>query len=293
MGTRRIISLLLIITFALTAATGILFFPYIRFTIGVKDENFWRYIHFLATSCFFGLIIVHIIVNIKALGNYLKSLRFLSIVAYVLGVVIFVGVFYLALYSSGLGFSSPFEQAIRNQNSTPETTLISIPEDFEDGKADGWILGTGWEVKLENGNHVLSCTSESWSQATPRVSGWFNYTLETRVKLISGVFQIRFRTGDVPFRSGYMLGIMDTGFYLNREINENNPTLTGGQPLFEKDEWHQLKIILNKTDIKVYCDDELKMDYTDNDLPLIFGGFCFFAGENSNVLFDDINIQVY
>jgi len=84
----------------------------------------------------------------------------------------------------------------------------------------------------------------------------------------------------------------DDGFYLSRGINEEYPNLTGGPPVLEPNEWYQLQISLNKTNIKIYCNDELKCDYTDGELPLIFGGFSFFAGPDSHVLFDDINVKV-
>ena len=58
---------------------------------------------------------------------------------------------------------------------TFQATVASFAEDFADGNADGLNLGTGWEIKLENGNHVLSGLSDNWSQARLKVSGWFNY----------------------------------------------------------------------------------------------------------------------
>jgi hypothetical protein len=293
MTTRRIVALLLCITFALTVATGILFSPYMRFLVGISNESMWRMVHFYCTDAFLFLICYHIYLNRKALGNYLRVSRIGSIFSFTLAVVILVGVVYFGVYGGDLGVKAPwYEAELYRARSTPEPTLISFPEDFEDGDADGWRLGSGWEVKLEDGNHVLSASSEGWSRAMPQVSGWFNYTLETRVKLISGKFQINFRASDVPFRSGYILGIGETEFYLNREINEEYPNLTGGPPILGLNEWHRIKVVLDGTNIKVYLDDELKLDYTDSDLPFIFGGFSFDVAPNSHALFDDIYVNV-
>jgi hypothetical protein len=294
MSTRRVISLLLLMVFAVSAATGVLFSPAIRFLIGISDEGFWRYVHFLSTNILVGLIIVHIIINVKTLGNYLKTARVFSITAFSLATIFFVGIICLGIAGPELGLtSSIYEEDIRRARSATEPTLISFPEGFEDGEADGWNLGQGWEVALENNNYILSSASNDWSRAQAKVSGWFDYTLTTKVKVINGEFQIHFRESDIPFRSGYMLGMNEDGFYLNREINEEYPFLAGIPPLLEPNEWHQIKIDLNKTNIKVYIDDELKLDYTDNDLPLIFGGFSFNIGPNSHVLFDDINVDIH
>ncbi|MFH0914350.1 MAG: hypothetical protein V1849_03565, partial [Chloroflexota bacterium] len=110
--------------------------------------------------------------------------------------------------------------------------------------------------------------------------------------LIKGKFHINFRAGEVPFRSRYFLGIGESEFYLNREIDGKYPNLTGGPPILKLNEWRQIKIILNGTNIKVYLDNELKLDYTDTDLPLIFGKFAFETAPNSEALFDDINVDV-
>ena len=294
MRTRRIVSLLLCISFALAAATGILLQPFIRFVVGISNEGMWRLVHFYCTNALLvPLIFIHILLNRKALGNYLRVARIRSIFSYTIAVIVLVGVIYFGVSGKDLGFTSLFyEEDLRRARSTPEPTLVSFPEDFEDGNANGWRLGPGWEVKLENGNHVLSGSSDRWSWARPQVSGWFNYTLESRVKLINGKFQLNFRRGEVPFRSRYILGMDENGFYLSREVNGEYPNLTGGPPFLELNEWHRLKIILNGTNIKVYLDDKLKLDYTDNDLPFIFGGFSFEVAPNSYAFFDDIDVNV-
>ncbi len=294
MRKRRIVSCLLCITFALSAATGILFSPAMRFLVGITNESMWRMVHFYSTNVMAGLIIEHILLNRKALWNYLKAARILSIFSYSMATVILVGVVYFGIWGPDVGITAPwYEAELYFARSAPEPTLISFPENVEDGKADGWRLGKGWEVRLDNGNYVLSGSSNNWSSATPRVSGWFNYTLETRVKLIVGKFHINVRTSETPYRSKYMLGMGEKEFYLNREINGEYPNLTGGPPVLELNQWYRIKIVLDGTNIKAYINDELKLDYTDNDLPFIFGGFSFDVAPDSHVLFDDINVSVF
>jgi len=293
MTERRIVSLLLCISFALSAATGILFMPFIRFKLGIANESLWRMVHFYSTMAMASLICEHVVLNRKALGNYLRTSRISSLFAYILATIILVGVIYFGVSGGDLGITAPwYELDLYRARSASLPTRISFPENFEDGKADGWRLGPGWEVKLENGNYVLSGLSDKWSSAYPIVSGWFNYTLEARVKLNSGQFHVNIRTSEVPFRSRYTLGLGEKDFYLNRGINERNLNLKGGQPILKFNEWHQLKIVLNGTNIKVYLDDEPKLDYTDSDLALIFGGFTFDIAPNSQAFFDDINVSV-
>jgi len=172
MKTRRNVSLLLLISFALSAATGVLFSPAMRFLIGISNEGMWRMVHFYVTNAMLILIVIHLIINRKALGSYLHSARIGSITAYSLAVIIFLGIIFYGLNGSELSFKSVFyEEDIHRMRSLPEPTLVSFPEDFKDGKVDGWNLGPGWEVKLEDGNHVLGCFGEKWSGAIPTVNG--------------------------------------------------------------------------------------------------------------------------
>jgi hypothetical protein len=294
MKTRRIISLLLLIVFAVSAATGVLFSPAIKFIIGINDEGFWRYVHFISTNTLFGLIIIHILINIKALGSYLKTARVLSIAAFSLAVLLFAGVIYQGIAGSELGLTGPiYKQTVREIRSAPEPNLVTFPEDFQDSEADGWELGQGWKVELENVNYVLTCSSADWSLATPKAGdGWFDYTLEAKVKVIAGEFQLNFRTSERPYRSRYFLGANDGGFFLNRDINGKGSHLTGCPPCMDKNEWARLKVVLNGTNIKIYFNDTLLLNYTDSDVPLIFGGISVSSGPNSHILFDDFNVAV-
>ena len=295
MKTRRVISLLLLIVFALSAGTGILFSPAIRLIIGINDEGFWRYIHFISTNAFFGLIIIHILLNLKVLGSYLKSSRIFSIIAFSLAFIIFIGVIYQGILGPERGLPGMiFAQDVQRIRTEPAPTLVSFPEEFKDGKAEGWSLGKGWQVKLEDNDYVLACSSDEWSGASPEAGdGWFNYILESRLKVIKGESQIRFRTSERPYSSGYFVNINEHGLHLGRDINGEYAHLASSLPFLEYNRWYQIRINLNKTNIEVYVNDKSKLDYTDSDLPLIFGGIAFNTGPDSHVLIDDINVEVY
>jgi ABC-type multidrug transport system permease subunit len=239
-----------------------------------------------------GFALVFFVIGVILFRNCLVVSRIRSLFSYIMAVVILAGLLGFGFFGGDLRFNNHVTLGAFETPATPEATPAPFSEDFEDGNADGWSLDTGWEVKLEGGNYVLSGTGDRWSQAKPEVDGWFDYTLESRVKLLKGIFQVHFRMSEEPFLSRYMLGIGEEEFWLNRGINEQYTNLTGGPPILELNEWHRLKVALNGTNIKVYLDDTLKLDYTDNDLPLIFGGISFHIGPDSHALFDDINVQV-
>lgn len=244
-----------------------------------------------------GFAVVFFTIGVILFRNCLVVSRIRSMFSYAMAVVILAGLLCFGFLGGDLRFNNhvslgAFETPPTETPPTPEAIPVSFSEDFEDGNADGWSLGLGWEVKLEDGNYVLSGSGDKWSQAKPKVSGWFNYTLESRVKLIKGRFQVHFRVREEPFLSRYMLGIGEEEFWMNRGINEEYLNLTGGPPVLELNEWHQLKVALSGTNIKVYLDDELKLDYTDSDFPLIFGGIAFQIGPNSHALFDDIDVRL-
>ena len=212
---------------------------------------------------------------------------------------------------------SPSEEAVETppaqeaESTTPAPTPIVIPtppprpetpfvtkeedilfqEDFEDGRADGWALEEGWGIEREGDNHVLGGCGHH--RADPRVRGWTDYAVEAKFKLVAGEFLFNFRYSQAPVAWGdrYFLNIQPGGLELHKQIDEDFFHLTDASVNIESNRWYQLKIALDGTNAKVYLDDELKIDYTDDDLPIRSGGISFETLDDSHVLFDDITVS--
>ena len=170
-------------------------------------------------------------------------------------------------------------------------------EDFEDGGADDWALGEGWGIERDDGNHVLAGHRHSFTR--PIVSGWTDYTAEARFKITAGGFHFNFRYSPAPSHMGlarvginrYFLSTHQNGIWLYKQIDQDFFELTSAKLNLESNKWHQIRIALDGVIIKVYLDDQLKIDYSDNDLPLRSGEIAFETLEDSHVLFDDATVS--
>ena len=76
----------------------------------------------------------------------------------------------------------------------PPNWTILFKDDFENGLADGWNLGPGWNVELDDGKYVLSGEGHSW--AWPDIMGWVDCVIESRMKLVTGGVHFSFRKSD-------------------------------------------------------------------------------------------------
>ena len=176
----------------------------------------------------------------------------------------------------------------------PETPFVHKEEgilfqdDFEDRNADGWALDPGWDVKLEDGNYVLSGSGHQW--ARPSASKWTDYTIEAKIKLLAGGFHFNFRHNLGEVSSRYFLGMKQEGLYLQKQIGEDFFELFQFPEALELNKWYKAKIVVEGNNIRVYLDNALKIDYTDDDIPIRTGGFAFETLDNSQAYFDDITV---
>ena len=159
---------------------------------------------------------------------------------------------------------------------------ILFQDNFEDGVADGWGLKKGWEVAWEDGNYVLRGQGAD-AVAFPLASiagSWSDYTVEAEVKVAGGQVMFNFRQTQGPpgsWGNSYFFDIQPGGgMGLRKHIDHDFFDLT--PPIasnLERDKWHKVKVVLKGNNSKVYLDDELKIDYIDDDLPIRMGGLFF------------------
>jgi len=184
-----------------------------------------------------------------------------------------------------------FAQEKINSQTEPfvqKTIGILFEEHFESGRADGWSLDPGWLVERDPDGFVLSGSQHSW--AVPLVSGWTDYEIHARVKLLSGSFHFNVRC-TLDYMTRYFVHVGTDGLGLSKQIDQDFFDLVRIQPgrgALERDRWYVVKIALNRTEIKVYVDGDLKIRYVDEDLPIRVGGVAFETLDDSHVHFDDI-----
>ncbi len=176
----------------------------------------------------------------------------------------------------------------------PDTPFVTEEEgqlfqdDFDDGNADGWALEAGWDIALESGNYVLTGCEHSF--ARPNVSGWSDYTIEAKFKLVKGSFHFNLRENIYAGHIRYLLGVHSGGLYLQRQLTSDFFDLSQSYMAIGLDQWHTIRAVLDSNNIKVYIDDTLHINYTDSEIPILSGISSFETLDNSIAHFDDISV---
>ena len=176
-----------------------------------------------------------------------------------------------------------------------EHVYVIFQDDFEEGEAGDWAisifpdapLGSGWAVELDDGNHVMSQRGHVWAEAGDFT--WTNYTFEFKVKfkLLTSGAHINFRMSE----SRYFLGIYPNLLTLEKEHPVQSNVLLKETGAFSNlNEWYSIKIVCVGNRIWVYVDDELKLDYVDDENPLLSGRIGFSVTEHE-IHFDDIRVS--
>jgi len=169
---------------------------------------------------------------------------------------------------------------------------LIINEDFEELNLDNWkITQTDtenqgeWSILLHEGSNVLSLQRGLDAQLRDLLLE--NYTIQVRTKFV--VFD---QAGHISFR------ISEAARYFIRydgrdlRLVKSTDTLVEHvivDCILEPDTWYTIKIICNGDRITVYIDDELYIDYIDNE-PLQYGGVGLESGFESHLYFDDVMI---
>lgn len=167
---------------------------------------------------------------------------------------------------------------------------ILFEDDFE-GRSEQWALGTNWQIFRESLNSCLRGEEHAWATLNP--VEWSDYSVQLRFRLIGGdPFHFNFRCNQGRVFSRYFLGIGLGGLYLNRQIADDFWDLTNRSIHLQRNRWHTLRLVLNGRNIKVYIDDRLYMNFTDEQLPILSGGIAFETlGPNSIVTIDDVFVE--
>jgi photosystem II stability/assembly factor-like uncharacterized protein len=175
----------------------------------------------------------------------------------------------------------------------PSSWVPLFESSFEEGSAGGWSLGVGWHVeKNSSGNYVLTGTGHHW--ANPNVVGWNDCAIQAKIKLISGGFHFNFRISDgrasdtQRSRVRYFLSVHEQGLSLLKQVGSKFFDLNRCRIHLTRDDWHLLKIHLSGTAIKIYVDDALRLDWVDENEPIMFGKFAFETLNGAHIQFDEV-----
>lgn len=148
---------------------------------------------------------------------------------------------------------------------------MPISEDFEDRRAEGWDLGSGWKiVQEEDGNHAL--LSEAPGLAVfHKGSEWGDIHLYFRAKSLDGEIFLFFRgdPGDPadPVRTSYLAHFMPDGVALHRHEDEQGQLLAGegSHPVLTVGEWNEIDLVAVEGYLEIIVNGKSVLTHDDPD----------------------------
>ncbi|MFQ6053670.1 MAG: hypothetical protein ACE5OO_05530, partial [Candidatus Bathyarchaeia archaeon] len=182
-------------------------------------------------------------------------------------------------------------------------TFLIFKDDFEDGDYSDWrtnvdpeIVGSAWKVEREDDNSVLIGEGHSESEAGD--PEWADYIFEFKTKLIKGEVHVNFRmTQSHEGTEGYILrlSLVHANSLAKVEIYLQETRYTDLKFMsidLDPDVWYAIRIVSLENNIKIYIDDDLKLDYTDRDNPFLSGLIGLASvSPDAYALFDDVKVS--
>jgi len=185
-----------------------------------------------------------------------------------------------------------------------ETGTGLFSDDFSGDLSKWEIVYTGYgQVKIENSSLMMApmvSTSPGETHAplvAAKSTNWQDYTLTMKMRTAQ---QLRTGSAPNPWEVGWILfRYQDTqhfyyliykpnGVELGKFVNGQQTFLaTPGSPKMTIGSWDNYKVVVKGTNIQVYINGSLVINYTDNSSPLLNGRIGLY-NEDAKVYYDDV-----
>ncbi len=172
---------------------------------------------------------------------------------------------------------------LQNINSA-QTVLFN--DDFEGSSAAWWNAIQNCQVVSEGTNKILQATG--YVNAAFGETSWDNYSFTTMIKVSKGELQLQFRASNSGFYSLWMYEHNITLARMSYPSNTYTP-LSNANLEIDFNKWHLYKIELSGPNIKVYRDNVLYINFTDQ-APLLTGQLHFIVFNSALAYFDNFLI---
>lgn len=173
---------------------------------------------------------------------------------------------------------------------------VIFQDDFESGTADAWEMWTppgasseaSWAIFYEDGNNVLNLKGAVIAKAGD--PDWSDYTIEVRVKIVEGQDEahINVRMGDPAPR--YFVRLPKQDLFFSKEYQAEFPDLAKADMERGDDTWCLIRVACVGGEFRVYVDDELKIEHSDEEDPILSGRIGLECGPGSTIYFDDVKV---
>ncbi len=203
----------------------------------------------------------------------------------------FVMLMFLALlvYSEGKTLSQDVQQA------------VLFHDDFEDCVLDGWLLtddfgnfimgdDSPWQILSSGGNKYLKGSTHSF--AKPNIDGFANGLLTTDFRLGSGsAFHLNVRENTSTCYQRYFIGFNEGGLYLEKQDGDLFYELSAVDAQLSPNVWHDIKVVLENNNIRIFINGSEKINYSDTDKPFLFGKVSIESLTDNMINFDKLHIE--
>jgi|GEM_PF-1322102 len=188
---------------------------------------------------------------------------------------------------------------------------ILYTEDFNSGSITNWDIwidhptsaNPGWLVTKTGDNYCFEGKGHAFARPNPARRGLTDFSISFRLYITenssSGVpFNFSFREFFDPGHKRYFLGIGRSGISLIKQSTQSHSTLSDkdfktlkrANHSINPNRWYDIKVSVRENNIKVYIDDKLVIEHTDEEAPYLEGGVAFETLDYGHVLIDDIKI---
>ncbi len=169
-----------------------------------------------------------------------------------------------------------------------ENDTLAYSEDFESGAAEGWLLGSGWDVQSAEVGFLLQGDGLGHSHIGYYGIVWTDSLLRCRILLEGDMAHVSYRdTGE----SRYILSLSASDIFLNKETDAETfiSDLAIGSGV-SYGQWQTLEIDGTGATLTVRIDGVEILTYTDPD-PLTAGGISFESFE-APFWIDDVEVLI-
>ncbi len=171
---------------------------------------------------------------------------------------------------------------------TPPTSTSDayFYEDFDQG--DSWTLepesyDPRWAVVFpEDGTNGMLTKVDDATYAYTSIGNqaWTDYKLRLRVKLEQGFVEINTRMSGEE--GNYSVSIFGNQLTLDKDV-EPRVRLEAKDFFFSSGQFYDIKVELKGNNIKIYVDEELRIDYTDTDKPVLKGNVGLYISDKAYI----------
>ncbi len=167
-----------------------------------------------------------------------------------------------------------------------DANTLLYEEDFDDGQAQGWELGPGWNLLTEGDNTVLAGEGHEWANSGQQYPG--DYHLSFRLQLLRGDIHLVYRMNN---QGRYFIGFYEGGSGLNKQYWPDTfmDGLATHPATHVPGAWYQIDVIGEGATLRFLVDGIQQWEYTDPE-PLLYGSFAFETLDASAAYVDDITV---